>query len=234
MMDKILCFDDFVNVLLKSGFSMGGGNSDGIYVIVPWGWKETPPYETPVSWHTEILETDPWEWRMRVLNERSDIAYSKLFFNKSGYITQEWYPYFLSARRKGQSFKEAYFDGKISHTAKRIYELIEQHDALPAHFIKQECGFAKEDKSKFDRAMVELQMKLYITMCGNARKLSLKGEEHGWASNVFCTVERFWDKSVIEKASEISPEKAIETITEQIYTLNPAAEEKKIRKFING
>ena len=29
-------------------------------------------------------ETDPWEWRIRVLDERDDIAYAKLFYKKSG------------------------------------------------------------------------------------------------------------------------------------------------------
>ena len=233
-MNKIQSFADFVNTLRQSGFSMGGGNDEGVYAVVPWGWQENPPYETPVRWHTEDRETDPWEWRMRVLNECDDIAYSKLFWGKSGYITKEWYPYFLSARRKGRSFREAYEDGTISHTAKRIYELVERDDFMPLHVIKQEGGFCKEDKSKFDRAITELQMKLYITMCGSAQKLSAKGEEYGWAATMFCTVERFWDGGVFDKAGEIAPDKAVEKITERIYTLNPNAEGKKILKFING
>ena len=44
---------------------------------------------------------------MRVLEEREDIAYSKVFFRTSGYITREWYPYFYAVRRKGESFQEA-------------------------------------------------------------------------------------------------------------------------------
>jgi len=233
-MDKILSFEDFINAVRKSGFSMGGGNCEGIYAIIPWNWQETPPYETPVRWHTENPETDPWEWRMRVLGEHDDIAYSKLFFNKSGYITKNWYPYFLSARRKGKSFHEAYNDGKISYMAKQIYEIIEQNDAMPLHIIKQEGGFGKEEKSKFDKVITELQMKMYITMCGNARKLSAKGEEYGWSSTMFCAVERFWDESVFNQAREISPDEAVEKITEQIYKLNPDAEGKKVLKFING
>jgi hypothetical protein len=67
-------YNDFVNALLTAGFSIGGGNADGIYAVVPWGWNQEPPYETPVRWHTEDPETDPWEWRIRVLDERDDIA----------------------------------------------------------------------------------------------------------------------------------------------------------------
>ncbi len=43
----------------------------------------------PVKWHCGDQEVDPWEWRMRVLEERTDIAYSKVFRGTSGFITVE-------------------------------------------------------------------------------------------------------------------------------------------------
>ena len=76
-MNPIQNYDGFVQNLLTAGFSMGGGNDEGIFALVPWSWDEVPPYETPVRWHTGLAETDPWEWRMRVLDERRDIAYGK-------------------------------------------------------------------------------------------------------------------------------------------------------------
>jgi hypothetical protein len=233
-MNKVHCYEDFVDTLLNSGFSMGGGNANGIYAVVPWGWNETPPYETPVAWHTENLETDPWEWRMRVLDERSDIAYGKLFFKKSGFITKEWYPYFLAVRRSGMTFNEAYDDGTISHFAKRIYEVVADNGTLPLHGIKQLAGFSKEDKSGFDRAITELQMKMYLTMCGRQQKLSQKGAEYGWSSTVFCTTECFFGDSVFETAAKISKEVAIAKIKERVLDLNPSAQDKRIIKFIVG
>ena len=233
-MNEILNFGDFVGVLRQAGFSMGGGNSEGIYAAVPWGWNEQAPYETPVRWHTEDRETDPWEWRIRVLGELDDIAYGKLFFGKSGYITKEWYPYFLAVRRGGESFSDVYFDGTISHTAKQIYEIVDKSGAIPLHIIKQEGGFGKEDKYKFDRAVTELQMKMFITMCGSERKRNASGEESGWASTMFCTTERFWGEGVFEKAFEVTQEEAFAKISERIYALNPHAEVKKIKKFIYG
>jgi hypothetical protein len=74
-----------------------------------------------------------WEWRMRVLDERDDIAYSKVFFRKAGYITREWYPYFLAVRRKGLTFDETYADGVFSHEAKRIYEVLREGIPVPLH-----------------------------------------------------------------------------------------------------
>ncbi len=227
-------YNDFVISLLDAGFSMGGGNSDGIFSVVSWNWDQEPPYETPVRWHTGDPETDPWEWRIRVLDERDDIAYAKLFFKKSGYITKEWYPYFLAARRGGKNFMQEYEDGTMSHFAKRIYDIIIDNETLPLHAIKQIGGFTKEDASKFDRALVELQMKMYLTMCGRQQKLSKKGEEYGWSSTVFCTVERYFGKEIMEKADKINEREATERITEQVYRLNPTADPKKILKFIKG
>ena len=219
---------------------MGTGKGDGIYAVVTWGWQEQPPYETPVAWHTECPETDPWEWRMRVLEERDDIAYAKVFFKKTGFITKEWYPYFLAARRGVVSFEDAYMDGKISHAAKRVYDVI-GNGALPSHSIKSLAGFAKEEKNVFDRAMVELQMKMFITTCGRQEKAHM-------ASSMFCTTERFFQEKdlptelgffeseddVFKKAAGISQKQAIDKITKQVLKLNPQAEEKKILKFILG
>ncbi len=231
---KIQNYSDFIKNILTCGFSMGGSNSEGIFSIINWDWKEESPYQTPVKWHTGDVETDPWEWRIRVLNERDDIAYSKVFFKKSGYITKEWYPYFLCVRRGETTLNEAYNDGNISNFAKRIYDIISENGALPLHIIKHLGNFSKEDKSKFDRAIIELQMKMYITMCGSAQKTNKLGEEYGWSSTVFCRTEEFFGDEVFELASKITKDEAIEKITEQIYKLNPTAEKKKILKFILG
>ena len=227
-------YNDFIEALLPAGFSMSGGNPDGIYAVVPWGWNETPPYDTPVSWHTGDPETDPWEWFARVLDERDDIVYAKLFFKKGGFITRKWYPYFLATRRAGWTFEEAYAEGEISHFAKRIYELIVCNGSLPRHTLRMLGGFSKEDNSAFDRALIELQMKMYLTICGRQQKLSQMGMEYGWSSTVFCTVESFFDAEVFDKADKMSAEEAAGAIREQILKLNPSAEEKKISKFIFG
>ena len=227
-------FEDFIAMLLHAGFSTGSGHSEGIFAVVPFAWDEIPTFKTRVRWHTGDPETDPWEWRVRVLEERDDIAYGKIFFKKSGYITEEWYPYFLSARRKGMDFDEEYARGVISHNAKRIYSVLKDDSAFPVHEIKRLGGFSREEKSKFEAALIELQMKLYITMRGAKQKVSNTGEEYGWSSMVFCTVEKFWRKVVFEKAGKMSVKEAVEKITDQIYKLNPAADKNRSKKFIEG
>lgn len=227
-------FSDFCTELLKCGFSMGGGSSKGIFALIPFSWDQQDGIDSPVKWHTGDPETDPWEWRIRVLDERSDIAYSKLFFNSSGYITREWYPYFYAVRRGGKTLDGEYADGNISVFEKRIYSVIRDAGYAPVHEIKRLGGFSKEDKSRFDRALTSLQMKMYVTMCGKAQKLNRFGEVYGWSSTAFCTVESFWGNELAAEASGISSEAAEEIIRKQILLLNPAAEEKNIRRFISG
>jgi hypothetical protein len=231
---KLNNFEDFIAALLSAGFSTGSGHTEGVYAVVPFTWDEFPSFRTRVRWHTGDPETDPWEWRLRVLEERNDIAYAKMFFKKSGYITKEWYPYFLAARRKGMDFDEEYARGVISNDAKRIYSVVKEGGVLPLHEIKRLGDFSKEYKSRVNAAVIELQMKLYITICGARQKVSLTGAEYGWRSTEFCTVEKFWEKTVFEKAKRLSGKEATEKITEQIYKLNPDANAGKIKKFIEG
>ena len=227
-MTGIKCYADFVGALLEAGFAMGGKNSEGVFSLTPF-------YEaSAIKWHTENPETDPWEWRMRVLNERNDISYGKIFFKKSGYLTRAWAPYFIAARRGNAELAEDYENGIISNAARRIYNVVLENETLPLHAIKQLAGFSREDKSRFDRALVELQMKMYLSMCGSQQKTSSQGEEYGWSSTVFCTTEHFWGEEVFEKAKALNKNEAFNALTKQIMLLNPAADSKNISRFILG
>ena len=223
-------YDDFVRELLRAGFSFGGADAH-IFSLIGNNWNEAGL----LRWHTGDPETDPWEWRMRVLEERDDIAYAKVFFKKSGFITKEWYPYFLAVRRGGSTFNEAYQAGTISHYAKRIYEAVSTHGSLPTEDLKREAGFGREDKSKFDAALTDLQMKFYLTISGQQRRFQKTGEEYGMPSTVFCTTEQFWGESdVFAQAAQLSEHEAIQAITARVLERNPAAQAKKIEKFVKG
>jgi hypothetical protein len=226
-------YQDFIFALLNAGFSGSiGGKDESVFGLFRYGWGAED--ETGIEWHTGDQETDPWQWRIRVLNERDDIAYSKLFFRKAGYITKEWYPYFISARRSDKTFEDEYSDGVISHFAKRIYDAVLENGRLSVQDIKRIAGFSREDKSKFDGALTELQMKMYLTMCDIHYKVSQKGDEYGFSSTMFCTTESFWDKDIFEQAANIGMNEAVNKITEQILALNSSARKEKIIKFMKG
>ena len=226
-------YDDFLEALLNAGFSGAvGGKDDGAFALFRYGWGAED--ETGIVWHTGNPDTDPWEWRLRILNERDDVAYAKLFFRKAGYITKEWYPYFLAARRGGKTFEEEYEDGTISHFSKRIYQTVEEHGNLPLGDIKRFAGFKREDKSKFDSALTDLQMKMYLTISGVKRNISQDGKEYGWTTTVFSTTEAFFGEAVFKQAEKISIEKACAAIREQILNLNSAAGIGKKSDEVNG
>ena len=227
-------FNEFIKILLASGFSIGGGNDEGIYAIVDFDWLSMPPGSL-IAWHTGNPETDPWEWRIRVFNERNDVAYAKCFFKKSGYITQEFYPYFLALRRGERDFDDVYADGLISHQSKRIYDAIREYGELPLDEIKRFGGFGRDEKSRFDSALTELQMRLFITICGTRRRTNTKGMEYGWETTVFSTTEQFWGRTdVFARAAKLNESDAYAAIRERVLKLNPHADEKKIRKFAYG
>lgn len=225
-------FGDFCAALLDCGFSMGGGNDKGIFALIPYDWQSPENEKNPVKWHTGDRETDPWEWRMRVLEERRDMAYSKVFFRTSGYITKEWYPYFYAVRRRGESFAEAYESGKLSHGSKEIYSIV-SGGPMALHEIKALGGFHKENNAAFEKGLLELQMGLFITISGRAQKMNKKGEAYGWNSTVFTTVEDFWRQRGFA-LSQLDPGESYEKIKAQALKLNPQAEPKKIDRFIRG
>ncbi len=57
-----------------------------------------------LQYHTGDPETDPWLWRVRVLEDRA-LAGGKVFSGKAGWISREWYPLFLAVRRRGKASK---------------------------------------------------------------------------------------------------------------------------------
>ena len=223
----IQCYNDFVAALLSAGFTVGGHNGEGVYAL-------GEQFGDRVNWHTGDPDTDPWQWRMRVLDERNDIAYGKMFFRKSGFITRDWYPYFLAARRGGLEFEDAYADGAYSNAAKRVYTVVAERGALPVHTLRQHAGFGRDEASAFERALVDLQTGLFLTICGYAQKRSQAGVEYGWMSAVLCTIEQFWGAEVFDRAAALTERDAADALTRQVLTLNPQADPKKMRRFIYG
>ncbi|MCL2299882.1 MAG: hypothetical protein FWC27_07020 [Firmicutes bacterium] len=226
-------YDDFIRELLAAGFSQFGLGKDSVASLFPYSWCAQPG-DCPVQWFCGDPDRDPWDWRERVIAERDDVAYSKVFFKKHGFITREWYPYFLAARRRGREFAEAYADGLYSRAALRIHDCLQQNGALPVHDIKPMAGFTREEKSAFERALAELEMGLYITVCGHAQKISRAGESYGWASDVYCLAEEFWPEEVFQRAGVLTEEEAAEKIEKQVYRINPGVQAKAVQKFIYG
>ena len=218
-MDK---YSEFTSMVEDLGFMTLSNNSIGFTNLSNLTVEE--------QWHTG-LPSDPWQWRMKI-EEDHKAAYAKLFDKKPGFISLEWYPIFLAARRKGRSFAEIYAEGLLSNTAKQIYDLFKYHQTLAVHEIKSLGGFTKESSSKYENAMCELQMWMFITVNGTKQKISAKGEPYGWPSTAYSTVETWAGEQLIAEAKGIKPEDAIDEIVMKINDVVPDAEMKKIRRFV--
>lgn len=230
----ISCYEEFLKALLEAGFSLASaGKHEAEFSLLKYNWDNTPD-GYPIVWHTGDMETDPWEWRMRVLNERKDISYGKLFFNKAGFLTKQWAPFFLCARDATRSFVARYEDGMLSHMAKRIYEVVHANGKMALEEIKLEARITKEEKAPFDRALTELQMKMLLSMCGHAQKRNRTGEGYGWFSTVFCQSDVFFGETIMEQARALNKADAIDKIKNQVLKRNHNADEKKTIKFIVG
>lgn len=109
-------FGDFRAALLRAGFAVGGENDEGIFSLRPY-------MDPSLQYHTGDPETDPWLWRVRVLEDRA-LAGGKVFFGKAGWISREWYPLFLAVRRRGKSLEELYADGLVSRLDREVYRTV--------------------------------------------------------------------------------------------------------------
>lgn len=183
------------------------------------------------DWWASNSETDPWEWRS-VLAAEGNIAYGKLFKNKAGFISKEWYPLFASYRRDGYDFDSRYEDGLGSRKAKNIIDVLTEHKCLASHEIKSLAGFGKEGEKGFDTTMTLLQMQTYITVRGFQRKLNKKGEEYGWAAGVYSLSEELYGEDYIRSAYQISPTDAKDKIINHLLQIYPGVTYEAASKFL--
>lgn len=219
---KITDYSDFISIVEDLGFMPLSNNCIDFINLSDLTVSE--------QWHTD-LPSDPWLWRVNIEKDHK-AAYAKLFDRKPGFISLEWYPKFFAARRKGRSFSELYSDGLISNYAKQIYNLFEDHKSLAAYEIKSLGGFTKELNSKYESAMCELQMGMFITGYGTKQKINAKGETYGWPSTVYSTVETWAGDKLIKESNDIDPNKAMDEIIMRVKEIMPNVETKKLKRFI--
>jgi hypothetical protein len=218
-------YEEFVLVVEKLGFLPFSNNCLG-YTSVDGDNGLT----SPDQWHTGFPD-DPWQWRIKIEQDKK-AAYGKLFDKKPGFISIEWYPYFIALRRKGRSFDMLYSDGLLSNTAKQIYCLFEEDTVLAAHEIKTLCGFSKDTASKFEAAIIELQMWMLLTGNGTKRKISSAGELYGWPSMAYSKIESWAGPEIMKTAEKISYQEAYYKLLNQVEANAPNAPKNKIKRFL--
>ena len=182
-------------------------------------------------WFTDDPDTDPWQWKTRLVDERAG-AFGKLLGGRPSFISREWYPFFLAARRGGESFEDAYEEGRMSHECQRIMALLEDGRPLAVHEIKLLAGFDKGSQSRFEGALTTLQMGFFITVSGAVRKTTLLGQPYGWPGTQYQAVEAWAWPEALEQAAMLDPKEAGVRLVQRVREVLPGAGEKQARKFL--
>ena len=113
-----------------------------------------------------------WGWKDQSLDKRW-WYYAKFLRRRATLISLEMFPYFYALSENYGSlddYLQEYEDGLMTAEAKAIYEAILEHGPLDTVRLRREAHMsAQSAKSRFDRALVELQVGLKVMPVGVAR-----------------------------------------------------------------
>lgn len=183
------------------------------------------------GWFGDDPSVDPWSWREVIASEQ-ELAYGKLFANKAGFISREWYPIFASYRRNGYDFDSRYEDGLASYRSKKIMEILTKSERLLSNELKIAAGFGKEGEKGFEGTMTTLQMQTYITVCGFRRRRNKKNEEYGWSVAEITLSEHLFGEDDVRSAYHLSQDAAKQLIIERVRARFPEADPSDIERVI--
>lgn len=138
-------------------------------------------------WRMGNRQKDSWEWR-GIIAASGQAAYGKFFGNKAGFISLEWFPYFVNCRRNEYDFDARYQDSLASHRKKKIMEFFvgedEDGDAVyrDERFLstnlKKTAGFGKGGEKNYSGVITGLQMQTYLVIGDFVRRKNRWGEKY--------------------------------------------------------
>lgn len=181
------------------------------------------------SWFKDNPKEDPWAWR-EVIAAEGKIAYGKLFCNKAGFVSREWYPYLAAYRRNGYDFDSRYEDGLASHRAKKIMDVLMEYDTLPSNDLKAAAGFGRGGEKGFEGTMSQLQMQTYITVRCFQRRSNKKHEEYGWPVAIYSMSEKLFGEEHVRSFYQLEAAEAREKMIDHIKSKFNKASRAEIEK----
>ncbi len=183
------------------------------------------------SWWSGRTEEDPWEWR-EVIASEGKIAYGKLFNNRAGFISREWYPYFAVLRRDGYDFDSRYEDGLASRKQKNIIDVLEGKEAIPSYELKKVAGFHRDGDKGFEGAISALQMQTYVLVSGFHRRINRKQEEYGWSVADYTLSEKVFGADHVRSAYGIGSAEAMNRLIRKLKKHFPSISDNEAEKVL--
>lgn len=181
-------------------------------------------------WSGDPVE-DPWQWREVIAGE-GEIAYGKLFCNRAGFISKEWFPIFAAYRRDGYDFDSRYEDGLASIRQKKLIDTLSLYDKLPSYELKKMAGFNKNGEKNFEGTITSLQMQTYVVIRSFRRKKNKKNEEYGWSVADYTLSEKLYGQDYVRSAYHLPADKAKEKIINHLLEMFPNAKREDAEKLI--
>jgi hypothetical protein len=186
--------------------------------------------ETPESlWHSG-LETDPWRWKDRASEEKR-LAYGCVLGRHKGFITQRMYPIFYAAFHPMLSMPERWATGTVNQGTFQLWQLFEKEGTLNISQLRQTLGVSrKQGAGALDASIQQLQHEYYITVDGNIRKVSSKGEFYGWPVIRYSRVVDWAPAGWLDSAKDWSPREARELILEDGIAMSDGVNRQDLAK----
>ena len=172
-----------------------------------------------------------WEWREELAGG-GRIAYGKLFRNKAGFVSMDWYPDLCNYRRDGYDFDARYDDGLASRRCKLIMDALVKNGPLLTHEIKRCAGFGGDGEKGFEAALSILQMQTYITVKEFVYKRDKYGKPYGRGVGRYALAEDVFGEEVTTGKYETEPFASRDAIAAHLSSLLPDADFTTIHKFI--
>ncbi len=181
-------------------------------------------------WFVKDVE-GPWEWKGKIA-AKGEIAYGKLFHNKAGFVSKQWYPHLANYRRDGYDFDALYEDGLAGRKCKRIMDMLELYGPSLSYQLKRWGGFGKHKETGFDSAVTLLQMQTYITIKTFTYRTDRYGQPYGWGVAQYARSEDVFGADFVRSAYADEPGFSKEKIRRYISRLLPGATDKQIEILI--
>ena len=181
------------------------------------------------QWHTG-LDTDPWCWKDRAAEEKR-LAYGCILGGYKGFVTQRMYPVFYAAFHPTLSMPERWASGTVNQRTWQLWQLFEERGTLNTSQVRRNMGVSrKQGASSVDNAIKQLQHEFYITVDGNERKISAKGEFYGWPVNRYSRVVDWAPAGWLDSAKDWSAEEARELILDEGLAMSTGVNRQKLAK----
>ncbi len=180
----------------------------------------------PELWFSDTLD-GPWEWKGPVARTRTCV-YGKLFANKAGFVSREWFPDLANTRRDGYDFDARFDDGLASLKDRDVFDTVAERGEILSKELRQLCGVTKG----FDTVITRLQMQCYVSVADFVYMRDKHGRQYGWGVAKYSTPEALLGEDHVRSAYPRDPKESFARILSHLHTVLPDAGERELLKVI--